>query len=123
MAVALLAGCASAPLSSVHDGARPNHRIDNGDGTTTFEFVFPNDDTWDRNMARQRIDEYLSTCSRLNGFAGYKVISSAIQLLSKVNRTSAALDILQDAASGEAPMPGPGQAKFVRVIEQVKFES
>jgi hypothetical protein len=124
LALALLAGCASVPMSSVQDGARPSHRIDNGDGTATFEFVFPYDNTWDRNMAMQRINEYLTTYARLNGFSGYATISAAVQLLSKVSGASAALDILANAAGGASgDTSPPAQAKFVRVIEQVKFRT
>ena len=59
LAIAVLGGCASTPMSSVYDGAKPSHVIQNGDGTTTFEFVFPYGG-WDQDMAKQRINEYLT---------------------------------------------------------------
>jgi type IV pilus biogenesis protein CpaD/CtpE len=122
LAAALLAGCMSAPMSSVHDRARPSHMIENGDGTTTFEFLFPYDDAWDRNMAMQRINEYLATYARVNGLSGFDTISAATQLISKIGSASVALDLVADAAraaSGETS--APEQARFVRVIDQVKF--
>lgn len=126
LALVLLAGCMSAPMSSVHDGARPTHRIDNGDGTTTFEFVFPHDNTWDRDLAMQRINEYLATYARLNGFSAYDTIATAVQLISKVNEVSAGLDILTNAsagASGDTTAPAQADSdKFVRVMEHVKFK-
>ena len=124
LAVALLAGCLSAPMSSVSGGAKPTHVLENPDGTMTFEFVFPYDDTWNRDAAMQRIKEYLATYARLNGFSGYDTVSAAEHLVSKVSEASAAVDILADAAgstSGAAAQPD--QARFVRVIKQVKFRT
>ena len=124
LATALLAGCLSAPMSSIHDGAKPTHRVDNGDGTTTFEFVFPHDSTWDKNMAMDRINEYLTTYARVNGFSAYYVVKTAAQLVSKVNEISAAMDILANGAAGASgDTSAPEQAKFVRIIEQVKFKT
>ena len=124
LATALLAGCLSAPMSSVHDRAKPTHRIDNGDGTTTFEFVFPHDNTWDKNMAMDRINEYLTTYARVNGFSAYYVVKTAAQLVSKVNEISAAMDILADGAAGASgDTSAPEQAKFVRIVEQVRFKT
>ena len=124
LAVAMLAGCMSAPMSSVSTGARPSHVLQNGNGTTTFEFLFPNDSSWDKDLAMQRISEYLATYARFNGFSGYDTISGAVQLLAKPNEVSAGMDILADAAAGNSrDAPSPGQAKFVRVIEQVRFRT
>ncbi len=124
LVVALLAGCASAPMSSVSNGAKPSHTLENGDGTTTFEFLFPYDNTWDRSMALQRVDEYLATYARVNGFSGYNVIRVADQLLSRITGGSVALDILANAAAGASEDTSPpAQAKYVRVIEQVKFRT
>lgn len=126
-AVAVLAGCMSAPMSSVNGRARPTHTIENGDGTTTFEFVFPYDGNWNLDMAKQRIKEYLTTYARLNGFSGYVTINAAAQLISEVNRASAAVDILADmasAASGDTSAPAQDKKdRFVRVIEHVKFKT
>ena len=123
LVVAVLAGCMSAPMSSVSDGARPSHRIENGDGTTTFEFLFPYDSTWDKSRGLQRIDEYLATYARLNGFSGYNPVSSAVQFLSKISGGSAGLDILTNAAGGADNTTQPDQARYVRVIEQVRFRT
>jgi hypothetical protein len=124
LVVALLAGCMSAPMSSVSSGARPSHTIENGDGTTTFEFLFPYDNTWDKSMALQRVDEYLATYTRVNGFSGYNAISVATQLLSRIPAGSAGLDILASAAGGASnDTAQPEQAKYVRVMEQVRFRT
>jgi hypothetical protein len=123
-ALALFAGCLSAPMSSVTDGARPTHRLDNGDGTTTFEFVFPHDRTWDKTAAMDRIREYLVTDARLNGFSGYDTINAVVQFVSKVSEVSAAMDILADGTAGDSgDASAEEKARFVRVIEHVRFKT
>jgi hypothetical protein len=67
----LLAGCMSA--NYVYDGSQPRSTVANGDGSTTFEFLYPESD-FNGNKASQRIDEYCVRYRNENGLTGYEVL-------------------------------------------------
>ena len=125
--VALMAGCASTPMSSVYDGAKPSHVIANGDGSTTFEFTFPYDNNWNADMAMQRMDEYLTGYAKENGFAGYDVLKVDGKLIEKTNTGSAVLVLIAAGAGGYAhndkPTPEAKRDAFARILVQVKFKT
>jgi uncharacterized lipoprotein YajG len=73
-AAALLAGCMT--VSSAYDGATPSRTVENTDGSTTFEFLFPAN-VFDENMATQRINEYLTLYTRENALSSYDILSTS----------------------------------------------
>jgi hypothetical protein len=80
--------------------------------------------TWDKTSAIDRIREYLVTDARLNGFSGYDTINPVVQFVSKVSEVSAALDILTEGAAADSgDASAQEQARFVRVIEHVRFKT
>ena len=124
--VAVLAGCASTPMSSIYDGAKPSHVIENGDGSTTFEFVFPYDD-FDGKMAMQRINEYLISYSSGKGFSGYDIENVDGKVIDKPNGGHVLGAFLSNWGNNEAQNNRPPvearKDQFIRALVQVKFKT
>ena len=127
LALVVLAGCASTPMSSVYNGAKPSHVIANGDGSTTFEFMFHYDNDWDGNMAMQRINEYLTSYASQNGFSGYDTINVDGKVIEKTNTGSAIAAGFANFGAGyshsDSPPVEPKKDEFVRALVQVRFKT
>ena len=120
-----LVGCASTPMSSIYDGAKPSHVIANGDGSTTFEFMFPYAD-FDGNMAMQRINEYLNSYTKDQGLTGYEILNVDARVIEKTSTGSTVGAALQNWGSGLQGSTQTHEARkdqFVRALVQVKFKT
>lgn len=120
-AVAVLAGCMT--VSSIYDGAKPSRIVDNSDGTTTFEFLFPPND-FDGKMAGQRLDEYFTNYIKEKGFTGYEIVdvnSKAVEKTSGASSFGSFLSAWGSAESGQENKSKPSKT-YIRILAQVKFK-
>ena len=112
-------------MSSIYDGAKPSHVIENGDGSTTFEFMFPYAD-FDGKMALQRINEYLTNYTSEKGMAGYKIVNVDGKVIEK---TSTGSKLGRHFKHGDPALADRGETheakkdQFVRALVQVEFKS
>jgi len=112
-----------AAKSSIYKKAKPNHTIENADGTVTYEFLFLSED-FDEEMALRKIDEFLSTQGN------YEVISVTSKYIEKTNRLKAAAlgAILAAAAAAEGTGsdeqidPHSLKDQCIRILVTVKFK-
>ncbi|MGA2380352.1 MAG: hypothetical protein ABSG85_13710 [Spirochaetia bacterium] len=119
---ALLAGCMT--VSSIYDGAKPSRIVENSDGSSTFEFLFPPND-YDGNMAGQRIGEYFANYIKEKGFTGYEIVSVNSQTVDKASGSSSFGAFLQNwgnGAQGKEANASPNKT-YIRVLAQVKFKT
>lgn len=83
MVVAILAiSCTT--MSSLYNGARPDHLIKNRDGSVTFEFIF-NANTYNQELAVQRIKDYWQDYMIKEGWKTYQVLSSSTTMQQRVD--------------------------------------
>jgi hypothetical protein len=114
LTIGLLEECATLYVSSVRDGAKPNHVVDNNDGSAKFEFLFLSAN-YDAEMAAKRLKEYLDRYTRDKGPTGYDVVRANGRALD-ASDVAAALSI----ASKEAVAASEDQA-LVRILVEVRF--
>jgi|GEM_PF-1770846 len=119
-AVVILAGCMT--VSSIYDGAKPSRIIENSDGLSTFEFLFPPND-FDGKMAAQRIDEYFARYINEKGYVGYEIVSVNSQSIEKASSSVGSfLSAWGSAESGQQNKSNPNKT-YVRILAQVKFKT
>ncbi len=120
--VLFMTGCAT--VSSIYDGARPNKTVENRDGTTTFEFLFPASD-FDVDLASKRIDEYVMDHGSAKGYTDYDLMSVNGSAVEKTNGAKAALSMVAGFGAGysghEAPKVNTGD-RYMRILFTVRYK-
>jgi len=128
----ILISCATEPeytVSSIYTKATPNRIIQNGDGTTTFEFVFPNKE-FNSTMAGQRMSEYFNIYAANRSFASWTVVTADADSLTTKSKSAGAVTALSLIAAASAGYAGKDYTptalptdKFVRFIVCIQFST